>query len=129
MSQHTFPELGIAPELLGAVKELGFGIWEGRPFWELKDSPIYPADREGRYYWRPEGGESYQDGEARMDRFLDTLDRPTMIVAHGAIGRCLIARSAGLGPAELVGLKTPQGCYCRLANGQIDWFDVNGDAA
>ena len=24
MSQHTFPELGIAPELLGAVKELGF---------------------------------------------------------------------------------------------------------
>lgn len=112
-----------------SVKELGFGIWEGKPFWELKDSPVYPADAEGRYYWRPEGGESYQDGEARMDAFLATLTGPTLIVAHGAIGRCLMGRTAGLAPAQLVSLRTPQGCYCRLQNGQIDWFDANGDAA
>jgi broad specificity phosphatase PhoE len=34
------------------VRELGFGIWEGKPFWELKASPVYPADSESRYSWR-----------------------------------------------------------------------------
>ena len=124
--------LGLESEqvvIADAMKELGFGVWEGRPVWELKASPIYPPDAESHYYWRPEGGESYQDGETRMDAFLDTLTGPTMIVAHGAIGRCLMARSAGLAPAQLVRLSTPQGGYCRLQNGQIDWFDANGDAA
>jgi broad specificity phosphatase PhoE len=124
--------LGLEPEQIrvaDAIKELSFGAWEGKPFWELKASPIYPADPERRYSWRPEGGESYEDGEARMDAFLDTLAGPTVIVSHGAIGRCLMARAAGLGPTELVNLKTPQGCYARIQRGQLDWFDANGDAA
>jgi broad specificity phosphatase PhoE len=111
------------------VRELGFGIWENRPFWELKASPIYPADAETRYDWRPEGGESYADGVARVEEWLATVERPTVIVAHGAVGRCLMGRVAGLAPAEIVSLKTPQGCYCRLQQGQIDWFDANHDAA
>lgn len=112
-----------------AMKELGFGVWEGKPIWELKASPIYPPDAEGHYYWRPDGGESYQDGEARMDAFLATLTGPTVIVAHGAIGRCLMGHTAGLAPEQVVKLPTPQGCYCRLENGRIDWFDATGDAA
>jgi broad specificity phosphatase PhoE len=111
------------------VRELGFGIWENRPFWELKDSPIYPADAETRYAWRPEGGESYADGVARVDDWLTTVEGPTLVVAHGAVGRCLMGRVAGLLPAQIVSLKTPQGCYCRLQQGQIDWFDANHDAA
>jgi probable phosphoglycerate mutase len=124
--------LGLEPEqirITDAIKELSFGTWEGRPFWELKASPIYPADAERRYYWRPEGGESYEDGEARMDAFLATLNGPTVIVSHGAVGRCLMARAAGLGPTELVNLKTPQGRYARIADGHIDWFDAEGVAA
>jgi probable phosphoglycerate mutase len=111
------------------VRELGFGIWEGKPFWELKASPIYPADLEGRYYWRPEGGESYEDGEERAKSWLSRISGPALVVAHGAIGRCLMGRVAGLKPGDLVALKTPQGCYCRLQDGQIDWFDANGDQA
>ena len=111
------------------VRELGFGVWENHPFWELKDSPIYPADAESRYDWRPEGGESYADGVARVDDWLSSIMQPTLVVAHGAVGRCLMGYVAGLAPAALVTLKTPQGCYCRLQNGQIDWFDANHDAA
>ena len=48
-------------------------------------------------------------------RWLDTLDRPTVVVAHGAIGRCLIAEIAGLARRDLVELAMHQGCYCRLA--------------
>ncbi|NJM31197.1 MAG: histidine phosphatase family protein [Rhizobiales bacterium] len=112
-----------------AVKELGFGIWEGKPFWELKASPVYPADDDGRYAWRPEGGESYADGNERISAWLAGIDRPTVVVAHGAIGRCLIGHVAGLDPASTVGLRTPQGCYCRLQDKNADWFDAQGGAA
>ncbi len=117
-----------APELIRTeplVRELGFGIWEAKPFWELKASPIYPADPEERFYWRPEGGESYEDGVARIEILLAQLDRPTLIVAHGAIGRCLMGVVAQKSPADIVNLQTPQGCYCRLEDGHIEWFDAN----
>ena len=106
------------------VRELGFGIWESRPFWELKASPVYPADPEGRYYWRPEGGESYEDGVARVNAWRAELTRPTLVVSHGAVGRCLMGSMAGLGPRELVMLRTPQGAYCRLEQGGISWVDA-----
>ncbi|MCB1378194.1 MAG: histidine phosphatase family protein [Alphaproteobacteria bacterium] len=112
-----------------AVQELGFGVWEGKPFWELKDSPVYPAHPEDRYHWRPQGGESYEDGQQRMRRWLDGLDRPTVVVSHGAIGRCLVAELAGLARRDLVELMMRQGCYCRLHNGRADWFDAAVAAA
>jgi broad specificity phosphatase PhoE len=109
------------------VRELGFGIWEGKPFWELKASPVYPAHPEERYFWRPVGGESYEDGVARVNEWRTTLTRPTLVISHGAVGRCLMGAVTGLAPADIVNLKTPQGAYCRLENGQIDWFDANID--
>jgi len=111
-----------------AVMELGFGVWEGKPFWELKASPTYPAHPEDRYRWRPERGESYADGHARMRDWLATLDRPTVVVAHGAIGRCLVAEMAGLGARELVELTMHQGFYCRLEGGRAEWFDATARA-
>ena len=111
------------------VRELGFGIWEAKPFWELKASPVYPADPEGRYHWRPTGGESYEDGVARVNDWRAELTRPTIVVSHGAVGRCLMGATAGLGSRELVTLRTPQGCYCRLEKGQIDWFDATNETS
>jgi probable phosphoglycerate mutase len=111
------------------VRELGFGVWEGKPFWELKASPVYPADAQGRFYWKPEGGESYEDGVARVNAWHAGLTRPTLVISHGAVGRCLMGSVAGLGPADIVNLKTPQGAYCRLQDGRIDWFDGSNDGA
>jgi broad specificity phosphatase PhoE len=111
------------------VRELAFGEWEGKPFWELKASPVYPADPESRYFWRPVGGESYEDGVARVNAWRATLTRPTLVISHGAVGRCLMGAVAKLGPGELVSLPTPQGKYCRLENGSISWFDGVNDPA
>ena len=105
------------------VRELGFGVWEGKPFWELKDNPLYPADAEGHYEWRPEGGESYADGVARVDGFLSALTRPTLIVAHGAVGRCIIGFVCGLAGPSITRLPTPQGMYCLLKDGRYQWYD------
>jgi len=112
-----------------AVTELGFGVWEGKPFWELKASPIYPPHPEDRYFWRPEAGESYEDGHGRINQWLDTLDRPTVVGAHGAIGRCLIAEIAGLPRRDPVELVMRQGYFCKLADGKAEWFDATADAA
>jgi probable phosphoglycerate mutase len=116
-------------EIVPAVTELGFGVWEGKPFAAMKSHPSYPADLLQRYNWRPEDGESYADGYARLQQWIGRIEGPTVIVAHGAIGRCLIGLVSDLPPQQLLLTKTPQGCFCRLQHGHIDWFDVNGDAA
>lgn len=110
------------------VRELGFGIWEGKPFWELKASPVYPADSESRFFWRPQDGESYQDGVARVNDWRSTLTRPTLVISHGAVGRCLMGSFTKLGPGELVNLPTPQGKFCLLKDQTMQWFDGSDGA-
>ena len=57
------------------------------------------------------------------------LPAATVVVAHGAIGRCLIAEIAGLPRRDLVELVMRQGFYCKLADGTAEWFDATADAA
>ena len=111
------------------VKELGFGEWEGKPFWELKASPVYPADAESRYAWRPKGGESYEDGHHRLHHWMDALTEPAVIVAHGAIGRCIVGHLTNLDRAAIVKHAMPQGKYCRIHHGKAEWFDALALAA
>jgi probable phosphoglycerate mutase len=106
------------------VKELGFGIWEGRPFWELKASPVYPPDPIARFSWQPEGGESYADGNARLAGWLGERQRPAIVVAHGAIGRCLIGLLAGLDTRGFMEMRMRQGAYCLIEGGKAQWFDA-----
>lgn len=105
------------------MTELGFGVWEGRTIAELHADPECPKTPLERYYWRPRGGESYEDGLNRVQQWIGRIDGPTVIVAHGAIGRCLIGLVSDLAPAELVQAKTPQGSFCKLENGQFGWVE------
>jgi broad specificity phosphatase PhoE len=106
-----------------ALKELSFGVWEGKPLWELKASPLYPADPETRYSWRPEGGESYADGRERLRHWLAEIEDPTIVVSHGAIGRSLIGHLTAMNMRELVEIRMHQGQFCRIADGAAEWFD------
>lgn len=106
------------------LRELEFGVWESKPFWELKASPVYPAHPEDRYSWRPQGGESYEDGISRVLDWYGSLIRPTIVVSHGAVGRCLIGALTGLKPRDIVELQTPQGAYCELVDGKAAWFEA-----
>ena len=81
-----------------ACGNLALAFGKASRFWELKASPVYPADPEGRFFWRPEVGESYEDGVARVNEWRDHLTRPTLVISHGAVGRCLMGSVAGLGP-------------------------------
>jgi len=109
----------VSPSLI----ELGFGVWEGRPFWELKDSPIYPADPETRFTWRPDGGESYLDGQDRLTHWVKSLQDPTVVVSHGALGRCLIGMLTNMSVRDTIGIRMHQGRFCKIYDGTAEWFD------
>jgi probable phosphoglycerate mutase len=118
---------GIDPASIGHdpdLRELGFGAFEGRSFNQLRADPEFPSTAAERYHWRPERGESYADGHERMRGWLALLERPAVIVAHGAIGRCLVGAATGLSPEAIVNLRIPQGFICRIADGEASWFDA-----
>jgi broad specificity phosphatase PhoE len=65
----------------------------------------------------------------RVRGWIANLGGPSIIVAHGAIGRCLIGLVCNLGPAEVVLTKTPQGRFCRLENGRAMWSGPGPDTS
>ncbi len=126
-ARSIFPKTG--SEIEPAMLELAFGIWEGHFFKDLKRNPHYPKNLDERFRWRPADGESYEQGRERVRQWIGRIEGPTVIVAHGAIGRCLIGLVSDLPPCALVKASTPQGHFCRLQDGRIDWFDIEGNPA
>ncbi len=107
------------------LRELEFGIWEGKDIEAMHEARDYAHGQAGHYLWKPQGGESYQEGVARVDDFLRSITGPSLIVSHGAIARCMIAYICNIPRIDITHLPTPQGCYCLLENGNYQWFDAN----
>jgi broad specificity phosphatase PhoE len=78
--------------------ELSFGDWEGQTLSEVGEhSPQLIEERErGKWSFRPPGdrAESYAMLAERTDKFLASVDRPTICVAHGGVIRTLFSASA-----------------------------------
>lgn len=75
------------------IREIEFGIMDGidrKRFRELFPSEADRRERDGKYYYRPPGGESRPDVRLRVHQFLDTLNRDyvgtrTLIVCHSVV--------------------------------------------
>jgi broad specificity phosphatase PhoE len=102
--------LGLDPSayrLDGRLKEISYGAWEGLTGDELalRDPDAVAAREAAKWEFLPPGGESYRHVSDRVDLWLATLERPTLVVAHGGVGRVLRARVLGVDPfASLVGV-------------------------
>lgn len=105
--------------------ELNFGEEEGTYWPDLNAKGVDPAKKPAEYHaWRPENGESYEDARARIRDWLEGLDRPHVVVAHGGISRVVRGLVFHMEPREIVQLKVPQTRFFRIQNGGLDWFDV-----
>ena len=105
--------------------ELCFGSCEGLSWPELNAMGVDPEDDPDGYHdWRPEGGESYADAAQRIGDWFRELDRPTVMVAHGAVSRVLRGVALGLGKGEIVLLPVPQDRFYRISGGALEWFDA-----
>jgi probable phosphoglycerate mutase len=105
--------LGLDPtsyRLDDRLKEISYGAWEGFTGEELAiHDPAGVAARDaGKWEFMPPGGESYRRVSDRVALWLAAVDRPTLVVAHGGVGRVLRARLLGVDPFESLSGIFPQ---------------------
>jgi broad specificity phosphatase PhoE len=92
------------------LKEIRYGAWEGFTNDELAEHDPHALDRRRADTWRfvPSGGESYEILSQRVGDWFVTLGRPTVVVAHGGVGRVLRHRLLGIDPHHAVRDVFPQ---------------------
>jgi probable phosphoglycerate mutase len=92
------------------LMEAHYGDWEGRTLAEIAERhPEAARAREAqKWSYVPPAGESYAMVSDRIARWLDALDAPTLVVAHGGVLRALLHHLAGLPSHDAPHLAVPQ---------------------
>ena len=75
------------------LAEISFGEWEGFTIAQLHErDPARIAQREhDKWNFVPPGGESYKHVSERMGRWYGSIERDTVVTAHGGTARGLMA--------------------------------------
>lgn len=112
------------------LAEIGFGIWEGKTWPEIRArDPINHRDRErDRWRFAPPGGESYADVAERVQTWLAEADRPCCVVSHGGIARVMMHVLGGVSVEEAVHADIWQGRVLHFGAGGMRWLPVPGHA-
>lgn len=96
--------------LEGRIAEISFGAWEGFTLEELADGEqdLILQRRADKWGFLYPDGESYDALSRRVGDWLATVDRPTVVVAHGGVYRVLRGLLEGLATADVPNLDVPQ---------------------
>lgn len=105
------------------LKEITFGEWEGFTLAELglKDAAAVVAREGDKWGYQPPRGESYAMLALRIRRWLDTIDRDTVAVSHGAVSRVIRGFIEGLSSQEIPLLDAPQDRFLVVHCEGADW--------
>ncbi|WP_417671924.1 histidine phosphatase family protein [Roseibium sp.] len=106
------------------VKEITFGQWEGSTLEELADTApdLVQARREDKWAFQPPGGESYEMLTGRIGTWLRTVDRPSVVVAHGGVFRVLRGLLEGMEVVRVPKLDVPQDKVFIWRNSGFSWI-------
>lgn len=113
-----------AVSLEPALVELSFGDWEGYNLDEIavSDPEGYRVRKANRWESVPPGGESYAQLSDRVRSWAETIDRPTVAVAHGGVIRVMLAMTQGT-TAGIFGKAPPhQDRILLFADGGHEWL-------
>jgi broad specificity phosphatase PhoE len=101
--------------------EIDFGRWEGKSWDEVKrdDAAEYQSRQVNGYGHPAPDGESYAMVMARVKAWLADVTRPTVVVAHGGIMRCLRGHVLGLAPQDMLTLTVPQDRVMLIEGGAV----------
>ena len=85
----------------GRLAEIAFGEWEGLTYADVvaRDGDVVARRESHKWDFLPPGGESYAQVTLRIRKWYETVDRDTVVAAHGGTARALIAH-LGLVPPE-----------------------------
>lgn len=106
------------------LKELTFGRWEGCTYQELEvlEPDLVNERRANKWGFAPPGGgESYEMLTDRIGDWLKSVDRPSIVVAHGGVFRVLRGLLEGLDTATIPKLDVPQDKVFVWRRGQFAW--------
>ena len=103
------------------LKEIAFGDWEGLTYLDvLKRDQSVVNQREGdKWLFRPPGGETYEEVARRVGQWHATLDRDTVVTAHGGTARALVGYLGIATPEDAAHQPIEQGCVYLFANKQL----------
>ena len=106
------------------MKEQNFGHWEGLIWGELPvlDPEGLAARLADTYNWTPRGGENYAVVRLRVEAWLATIERDTVVVSHGNISRSVRGILLDLDKALVPKLSVPQDKFLRLTLGYSEWL-------
>jgi broad specificity phosphatase PhoE len=107
--------------------ELNYGQWEGLTWEQVRET-----DPDGYLAWHDDpinytlpSGENYAQLSARLERFLATIERDTVIVSHGGISRVLVGLLGGVDKTIAPKLAIPQDRLLALHEGDYAWVSAN----
>lgn len=111
-SMETARLLGLEPVPEPRLIEMSWGAWEGRSLAALRaELGVAMAENEARGLdFRPPGGESPRDVQARLRPLLSALAGPTVAIAHKGVLRALYAMATDWTMTGKPGQKLLPGC-------------------
>ncbi len=103
------------------LREVSFGIMEGKLHSELEEDVGVIAGKRDANYWnyRPPKGESYQDVADRLNSFKDELNGDCIIVAHGGVLRVMRHLVENASKEEMANWPPPQGAIAHFRDGSM----------
>ncbi len=113
-----------AYEIDARLLEITFGELEGFTYRDIenRDPGWSKARHSNKWDYVPPGGESYHMLSVRIIGWLETLDRPSVVVAHGGVGRVLRAHLLGLDKQETVSEDFPQDRVFLWRDSKGEWL-------
>lgn len=101
--------------------EISFGVFEGTLGVEHHASGMKMPGQRDAAFWQftPEKGENYDMVAERVSAFLQDIQRPAVVVAHGGVARVFRFLIEGLGHEEAVNWPTPQDVILHFSRGRM----------
>lgn len=107
------------------LKELNFGAWEGCTLPEARvlHPEIMLAREKDKWFTNPPLGESYEEVANRVSLWLKKLERDTLVVSHGGVGRVLMHLVAGLPKREASDIFIKQGVVYAIKSQHFELWE------
>jgi broad specificity phosphatase PhoE len=103
------------------LAEIAFGEWEGLTYSDVlvRDKDIVAKRESDKWDFQPPGGESYAQVTVRIRKWYETVEKDTVVAAHGGTARALIAHLALAPPQDATHYSIDQGVVYMFADNRL----------